>query len=172
MRATGIVRRMDELGRVVIPKELRRTMRIREGEELEVFTTDDNSLVLKKYSAMEELADFRHDYASSVYGATGYTAIITDNDKVVAVSGDIKGVRIGDVVSDKLTAIYDGRRRVELPAEEDIFSGKAEYRSAVVAPIISGGDVMGGVILRARKPASELALKTADTAAAFFASRV
>ena len=153
MRATGIVRRMDELGRVVIPKELRRTMRIREGEELEVFTTDDNALVLKKFSAMEELADFRHDYASSVYGATGYTAIITDNDKVVAVSGDIKGVRIGDVVSDKLTAIYDGRR-------------------AVVAPIISGGDVMGGVILLSRKPSSELALKTADTAAAFFASRV
>ena len=172
MRATGIVRRMDELGRVVIPKELRRTMRIREGEELEVFTTDDNALVLKKFSAMEELADFRHDYASSVYGATGYTVIITDNDKVVAASGDIKGVRIGDAVGEKLAQIYDGRRRVELPAEEDIFSGKAEYRSAVVAPIISGGDVMGGVILLSRKPSGELAAKTADTAAAFFASRV
>ncbi len=172
MRATGIVRRMDELGRVVIPKELRRTMRIREGEELEVFTTDDNALVLKKYSAMEELADFRHDYASSVYGATGLTAVITDNDKVVAVSGDIKGIRIGDPVSDKLLSAYEGRRRTEFTGADDVFAGKAEYRSAVVAPIISGGDVMGGVVILSSKPASELAAKTAETAAAFFASRV
>ncbi len=137
MRATGIVRRMDELGRVVIPKELRRTMRIREGEELEVFTTDDNAL-----------------------------------DKVVAVSGDIKGIRIGDPVSDKLLSAYEGRRRTEFTGADDVFAGKAEYRSAVVAPIISGGDVMGGVVILSSKPASELAAKTAETAAAFFASRV
>lgn len=87
MRSTGIVRRMDELGRVVIPKELRRTLRIREGEELEVLTTDDSELVLRKYSAIDELADFKADYVRSIYTTTGLTALITDNDRVLAAAG-------------------------------------------------------------------------------------
>jgi AbrB family transcriptional regulator (stage V sporulation protein T) len=105
MRATGIVRRIDELGRVVIPKEIRRTMRIREGEELEVFTGDDDSLILKKYSAVKEFSNFAAEYASSVYLSTGYTTLVFDMDNLVAVSGDIKLYKTGAAISYKLEKV-------------------------------------------------------------------
>ena len=106
MRSTGIVRRMDELGRVVIPKELRRTLRIREGEELEVLTTDDSELVLRKYSAIDELADFKADYVRSIYTTTGLTALITDNDRVLAAAGKNAPAIAGEGVLSKKTAVW------------------------------------------------------------------
>ena len=87
MRATGVVRRIDDLGRIVIPKEIRRTMRMREGDPLEIFTGGNGEIVLKKYSVMAELAQFSQGYADSLYKVSGLTCIICDNDQVIACAG-------------------------------------------------------------------------------------
>ena len=87
MKATGIVRRIDDLGRVVIPKEIRRTLRIREGDPLEIFVDREGEVILKKYSPIGELGDFAQEYADSLYESTGHIALISDRDAIVAVSG-------------------------------------------------------------------------------------
>ncbi len=175
MRQTGIVRRMDELGRVVIPKELRRTMRIREGEEVEVYQKDD-SLIIKKFSAVGEMIDFQYEYAVSIYRTTGYTAIITDTDKVVAISGDLEKCPIGTPISEKLASIMDARR-VEILKGKDkkSFFSEAlsqEVQSEIVVPILSNGDVMGAVVLYTKKEPNETFIKIAETAAHFLSQRL
>ena len=87
MKATGIVRRIDDLGRVVIPKEIRRTLRIREGDPLEIFTDREGEVILKKYSPIGELGTLAKLYAESLAQTLGCTVCITDMDQVVAVSG-------------------------------------------------------------------------------------
>lgn len=90
MKATGIVRRIDDLGRVVIPKEIRRTMRIREGDPLEIFTDRDGEVIFKKYSPIGELGEFASQYAETLYKTSGYPACITDRDTIIAISGAAK----------------------------------------------------------------------------------
>ena len=87
MKATGIVRRIDDLGRVVIPKEIRRTMRIREGDPLEIFTERDGEVIFKKYSPIGELGEFAAGYAETLAKTSGIAVVITDKDSVIAVSG-------------------------------------------------------------------------------------
>ena len=174
MQTNGIVRRMDELGRVVIPKELRRTMRIREGEELQVYATED-SLILKKFSAVSEMIDFQQEYASSIYRKTGFTTFITDNDKVIAMSGDLgkcaPGTPVDELLEDSMLA-----RKVSAYYGIDIkpfFDGNTTgVNGQVVAPIVSNGDVMGAVVLYLKKEPNELAVKTAETCAYFIAGRL
>ena len=87
MKATGIVRRIDDLGRIVVPKEIRRTLRIREGDPLEIFTDREGEIILKKYSPIGELGEFAKEYADSLYEATGHIAAISDRDQIIAVAG-------------------------------------------------------------------------------------
>ena len=102
MKATGIVRRIDELGRVVIPKEIRRTLRIREGDPLEIFTDRDGEVILKKYSPIGELGDFAKEYAESLYQALGHTAVICDKDAVIAVAGGSKRELMDKPISEEV----------------------------------------------------------------------
>ena len=90
MKATGVVRRIDDLGRIVLPKELRRTMRIKEGESLEIYTDGDNKIVLKKYSPVNQMTDFVKEFTESMSTTNKRNIIITDNEKIVAASGDFK----------------------------------------------------------------------------------
>ena len=87
MKATGIVRRIDDLGRVVIPKEIRRTLRIREGDPLEIFTDREGEVILKKYSPIGELGDFAAEYAESLHNTSGHIICVADRDSIIAVSG-------------------------------------------------------------------------------------
>ena len=87
MKATGIVRRIDELGRVVIPKEIRRTLRIREGDPLEIFTDRDGEVILKKYSPIGELSGFAKEYTESLVRALGHVALICDKDQIISAAG-------------------------------------------------------------------------------------
>ena len=87
MKATGVVRRIDDLGRVVIPKEIRKTLRIKEGDPLEIFTDREGQIILKKYSPIGELTEFATEYAETLSKTTGHIACITDKDNVIAVSG-------------------------------------------------------------------------------------
>ncbi len=110
MKATGIVRRIDDLGRVVIPKEIRRTLRIKEGTPLEIFTDKEGEVILKKYSPIGELSVFAKEYAESLAQTTGMIACITDHDQVVAASGQGSRELMGKAISKELDRVITGER--------------------------------------------------------------
>lgn len=181
MKATGIVRRIDDLGRVVIPKEIRRTLRIREGDPLEIFTDREGEVILKKYSPIGELSEFANEYAESLYETTRYIAIITDRDTVVAVSGSSKKEYLDKRLSPELEKIIESRelysasgvtKPIRITANE---FNPDTYTSQVISPIIANGDPIGAVILVTKEnnaKMSELEEKLAKTASSFLARQM
>lgn len=148
MKTTGVVRRIDDLGRIVIPKEIRKTLRIKDGESVEIFLDSDN-IVLKKYSPMGGLPDFYMDYVDSIYSEIGGNVIIVDRDKIVAVAGDYKKKYLNKRISTELDEIIQNRVVIYSEDVSDIVlsSGMLERCSYVIAPIISNGDAIGAVII-------------------------
>jgi AbrB family transcriptional regulator (stage V sporulation protein T) len=176
MKATGIVRRIDDLGRVVIPKEIRRTLRIREGDPLEIFVDRDGEVILKKYSPINELGDFAKEYAESLADSTGHIVLIADRDTYIAVAGgskkDYHNKSIGKVVE---TSMSDRKTLVEPNGTDaELIDGIKENTSHVIAPIIAGGDPIGAVVMIGKegKKLSELEQKLAETAAGFLARQM
>ncbi len=152
MKATGIVRRIDDLGRVVIPKEIRRTLRIREGEPLEIFTDREGEIILKKYSPMGELSRFAKEYAESLASVSGCTICITDHDQIIAASGYgkkelqdkfLSKCMLGVIQERQSVIAYRGEQKYVPVVEEtqESFSGEIIY------PIICEGDILGAVVL-------------------------
>lgn len=185
MKATGIVRRIDDLGRVVIPKEIRRTLRIREGDPLEIFVDRDGEVILKKYSPIGELGDFAKEYADSLYEAIGHIALIADRDSVIAVSGAPKKEFLNKSVGSLVERVMEERKTLLLnkPGEQKNHRGPligddeedGRFSAYVVAPIISGGDPIGAVILCSKEPdvtMGELETKLSETAAGFLAKQM
>ena len=119
MKATGIVRRIDDLGRVVIPKEIRRTMRIREGDPLEIFTASDGEVIFKKYSPIGELSEFADQYAEVLCRATDLPVIITDRDHVISVSGISKKEYLERRISSELETLMESRTNYTASADEE-----------------------------------------------------
>lgn len=172
MKTTGIVRRIDELGRVVIPKELRRTMHIKEGEEMEVFVAPDDTLVLKKYSALKALGDFCKEYAEILYKHTGNNCLVCDNDQFIACAGD-KELYTGKRISKALETFLAKRKSAYL-RNNDMFSvanEAAEYKDMAVAPLVYNGDMLGGIMLLGKIPMGEISLKLVEVAAGFLAKQ-
>jgi len=178
MKATGIVRRIDDLGRVVIPKEIRRTLRIREGDPLEIFVDRDGEVILKKYSPIGELGDFAKEYADSLYESLGHMTLISDRDNVIAVSGVAKKEymekSIGKVVENSMderrTIVESNKGTYEICRDIN-----EEYTSYCVAPIVAGGDPIGSVILLSKTEGvkmGDLEMKLTETAAGFLAKQM
>ncbi len=171
MKATGIVRRIDDLGRVVIPKELRRTLRIREGDPLEIFVNNDGEVIFKKYSPIGELGDFAADYAETLAKASGQGAIITDRDNIIAVSGMPKKELMEKPVSEELESLMSEKRSVTSEQSKTVFVSQMsdKYSARVVVPIISEGDTIGSVlfVMHEGKNPSEVENKLAESAANF-----
>lgn len=175
MKATGIVRRIDDLGRVVIPKEIRRTLRLREGTPLEIFTDREGEIILKKYSPMVELTAFSGQYAEAMAQSTGLIVCITDRDQVIAVSGGSKKDILQKTISKQLEHIIGERTIVTATKEDKAFisltSDEMEGITAeVIAPIICEGDAIGSVSLLSRDVKAkfgDMELKLVLTAAAF-----
>ena len=183
MKATGIVRRIDDLGRVVIPKEIRRTLRIREGDPLEIFTDREGEVILKKYSPIGELSEFAREYVESLSDTLGYVACISDKDAIVAVSGGAKKEFKDKSISPQLEQIMESRRTVianrsnneELQAVVANMEDMDRYSSQVIAPIISAGDPIGSVVLLAKDTDAsmgDLEVKIAETAAGFLGKQM
>ncbi len=148
MKATGIVRRIDDLGRVVIPKEIRRTMRIREGDPLEIYTAADGEVIFKKYSPMGDFAEVTAQYAEVLSKALGLPVLVTDRDRVVAVSGAPKKELTDRRISKELEDIMTNRAGFVAAADEALTLRPLESddRKACMAfPIIGNGDVSGCV---------------------------
>lgn len=152
MKATGIVRRIDDLGRVVIPKEIRRTLRIREGDPLEIFTDRQGEVILKKYSPIGELAVFAKEYAESLATTLACTVCITDHDQIVAAAGYGKKELQDKFINKRLESIMDAREQVAACAGEKKYvpltdENSEDFASQVICPIICEGDVLGTVVL-------------------------
>ena len=151
MKATGIVRRMDDLGRVVIPKEIRRTLRIREGDPLEIFTERDGAVVFRKYSPLGELADFTRQLCQAVQSRTGFLTAVSDRETLLAAAGpgaqELKDRRLAPELLRRLEA----RERC-CPRGQGLPLAMAEGTSQLTGaavPVLCRGDLLGAVLLGA-----------------------
>ncbi len=152
MKATGIVRRIDDLGRVVIPKEIRKTLRIKEGTPLEIFTDREGEIILKKYSPIGELNVFAKEYAEALAQSSGMVACITDHDQVVAAAGQGSREYVGkpiskaleDAITERSSVFANGNDRSRIPVTEE---QREPLYSQIMQPIISAGDTIGSVLL-------------------------
>ena len=175
MKATGIVRRIDDLGRVVIPKEIRRTLRLREGTPLEIFTDREGEIILKKYSPMVELTAFATQYAESMAQSTGMMVCITDRDQIIAVSGGPKKDLLQKNISKQLEHSINERGTIVAGKDDKQFvpitTEEIEGVTAqAVMPIICEGDAIGSVALLSREPKAkfgEMEVRLVATAAGF-----
>lgn len=177
MKATGIVRRIDDLGRVVIPKEIRRTLRIREGDPLEIFVDREGEVILKKYSPISELGDFAKEYAEALYDSLNHLVLIADRDTFIAVAGGSKkeylNKGIGELVevamAERKTMLEEQNGEYQLAGES-----KEEVSGYCIAPIVAGGDPIGAVVLIAKDDGvmGEVEKKLAETAASFLARQM
>lgn len=182
MKATGIVRRIDDLGRVVIPKEIRRTLRIREGDPLEIFTDKDGEVILKKYSPIGELGDFATQYADSIHKTSGHITCIADRDTIIAVSGASKKEFLEKSLSTEVERIIEEKNTLVIKSSDDksitILADEGtdkKYTSQVVSPIISEGDPIGAVMLLSSDPnikMGEVEAKLAQSAASFLGKQM
>ena len=149
MRATGVIRRIDDLGRIVIPKEIRRSLRMREGDPLEIFTDRGGEVILKKYSPIGELSEFATGYAETLSKTTGHIACITDKDSVIAVSGGSKKEFLEQSLSPELEKVMENKQiytskennEIALPITQND-NKERRFNSQVIYPIISDGDVI------------------------------
>lgn len=178
MKATGIVRRIDDLGRIVIPKEIRRTLRIREGDPLEIFTDREGEIILKKYSPIGELGTFAREYAESLAQNAGHITCIVDKDQIIAVSGGAKKEFMEKHISSELEKVLNSRNTHIATREENNFVPILEdddgaYNYELIAPIISEGDVLGAVVmLSSNQKMGEVEEKLAQTASGFLGKQM
>jgi AbrB family transcriptional regulator (stage V sporulation protein T) len=161
MKATGIVRRIDDLGRVVVPKEIRRTLRIREGDPLEIFTNNSGEVILKKYSPIHDLSEYASEYAETVSKILGGTIIVSDTDQVIVASG---------------TNRKDYSNKKVDPELDKIIQSKNQYSndSKIVVPIVSHGDPIGSITIlpKDNQRLGDVELKIAEVGASFLAKQM
>ena len=178
MKATGIVRRVDDLGRVVIPKEIRRTLKIREGDPLEIYTEKDGGVIFRKYSPMGDLQEFAAQMCESIGSATGHIAAIADRDSIIALAGAPKRELVDKPNSTELEKLMEQRKHYRYQAGDSVIRASEstdKYHLGVAAPILSQGDLMGCVMLLLQEhdaPLSESDQVLAQTAAGFLGKQM
>ena len=174
MKATGIVRRIDDLGRVVIPKEIRRTLHIREADPLEIFTDREGQVILKKYSPLGEMSTFAKQYAESLAQVSGHAALIADREQFIASCGGYKQL-VGKAVSEQLDRkVQERESGIAVKGDRSYITicdeGSSDYYSQAIAPILCEGDVIGSVVLLqndSKQRMGEVELKLIQSAASF-----
>ncbi|MBE3583859.1 MAG: AbrB/MazE/SpoVT family DNA-binding domain-containing protein [Limnochordaceae bacterium] len=177
MKETGVVRRMDELGRIVIPKEIRRTLRIREGDPLEIFIDRGNEVILKRYAPLTAVEDHAQEYADALHDSLGHIAVITDTQEVVGVAGAPKKSLLGKQVNEEaLRALVAAEDMVITKgSDQPVLIEGFEPESQVVVPIRKDGDLEGVVIVASKDPklpVGDLEREVARTAADFLAKQL
>lgn len=183
MKATGVVRRIDDLGRIVIPKEIRKTLRIREGDPLEIFTDKEGEIILKKYSPIGELNEFASQYAETLAKTTGHIACISDKDTIIAVSGAPKKEYLEKSVSSELEKLMEdkviwsskGKAEKQMPVLLTDNENGEKYSSQMIYPIIAEGDTIGTVMLLSTEPSTKMndvELKVVQSAAGFLGKQM
>ncbi len=180
MKATGIVRRIDDLGRIVIPKEIRRTLRIREGDPLEIYTDANGEVIFKKYSPIGEMSPFASQYAEVLYKATAMPTLISDRDHIVAAAGVPKKEFLERRITQPLEDLMESRNSFSAFSSKDQnfrpIEG-IEKTASLIYPIIAAGDVTGAVIMLSNTEVKdettiESNTKLAQTAATFLGKQM
>ena len=178
MKATGIVRRVDDLGRIVIPKEIRRTLKIREGDPLEIYTEKDGGVIFRKYAPMGDLQDFASQICESIGANTGRIAAVSDRDSIIALSGAPKRELMDKPNSGELGKLMEQRKNYRYSPGDTLLKvseGSDKYHLGVAAPILSQGDLMGCVMLlmdESTDPMVEADQKLAQTVAGFLGKQM
>jgi AbrB family transcriptional regulator (stage V sporulation protein T) len=179
MKATGIVRKIDDLGRIVIPKEIRKGLRIRVGDPLEIYVEKNGEIILKKYAPMGDLLTISEQYADTIFSTVGFSVCITDTDTVIAVSGCPKKDYLDKEINESVLKIMDERLVWSTKDDATIKivkgEGTTKYASQLIAPIISDGDVIGSIILFSldfAKKVTEVELKIVQSAATFLSKQM
>lgn len=177
MKATGIVRRIDDLGRVVVPKEIRRTLRIREGDPLEIFVDREGEVILKKYSPINELGHFAKEYADALFDSLQMPVLICDRDEIIAMAGESKKDYLNKNIGSHLVKAIENRSQVfeTEPATIEVIEGnEQELHSYCISPVIANGDPIGCVMIFSKddNKLSKVEQKAAETAAAFLAKQM
>ena len=175
MKATGIVRRIDDLGRVVIPKEIRRTMRIREGDPLEIFTDREGGVIFKKYSPVADVATYAADVCASLHSVAGLFCAVCDSDSVIAFSGSGKKDVLDRRISEDLGQLLENRKPyLSDSGEIALTAEKISPAICAAAPIISNGDLLGGIVFlqSSDKKATDSEQKLLSAAAMFISKQL
>jgi AbrB family transcriptional regulator, stage V sporulation protein T len=185
MHATGIIRRIDVLGRVVIPKEIRRILRIREGDPLEIFVDQEHGVILKKYSPMGNLYEIAKEYTDALNQSTGHIACIADREMIIAVTGAPQNDFLAKPLCKAAEKATDNRKAIIIakPGEHKLCDacpiknglGVCNFKAQVIAPIISEGDLIGAVILSGKEPGvvmGEMEIKIVETTAGFLSKQM
>ena len=181
MKATGIVRRIDELGRIVVPKDLRRMLRLREKDPIEIFTDREGGVILKKYSPIKGLNNFVNEYSASLQQTIGNVILICDRDNIISVNGVTHKKFLDKKVSADLEKVMENRKSLALGEgmkktiilfEDEELDG---YSAQIISPILAEGDVVGAVIINSEekdKKFSKMEFKLAETAALFLGKQI
>lgn len=177
MKATGIVRRIDDLGRVVVPKEIRRTLRIHEGDPLEIFTDTEGEIILKKYSPMGELGAFVGEICEAVFKTTKRSFLVSDRDVIIAASGSFAQDIVGTHISQSLKTLMEERTRYECKDNGKSVSAREDGSLAIslAYPIITQGDVSGCVLFVEENKGAQLTeteIKMAEMLALFLSTQL
>ena len=171
MKATGIVRRIDDLGRVVIPKEIRRTMRIREGDPLEIYTDREGGVIFRKYSQLGDVSDFAAQLCDTISRVAGLPAVITDRDSCIAAGGIPRREVVDKRVSARVEQIMEERQSVRAAGQAvPLCDSTDKYHVLAAVPILSEGDVLGCVLFVSEGEApepGEVEVKLAQVVAGF-----
>ncbi|MBE6153396.1 MAG: AbrB/MazE/SpoVT family DNA-binding domain-containing protein [Firmicutes bacterium] len=147
MKATGVIRRIDELGRIVIPKEIRKKLKIRDGESIEIFTDNLNQIILKKYSFSEDYTVIIESYVESIYETLKKDILITDRDKFISGISELKKDCEQKDISDFLIRTLDRREVKRDKGEIELCNGKIYSGNYIIYPIISSLEPIGSIIL-------------------------
>ena len=178
MKATGIVRRIDDLGRIVIPKEIRRTLRIREGDPLEIYTEANGEVIFKKYSPIGEMSPFASQYAEVLYKASSLPTLICDRDHVVAAAGVSKKEFLERRITQSTEDLMENRENFSANSSKNSITPieGIDRKASIIYPIIASGDVTGAVIMLASDDktnnSTETDVKLVQTAATFLGKQM
>ncbi len=170
MKATGIFRRIDELGRIVIPKEIRKNLKIREGDNIEIYISNNEEIILRKYSSLKNIQDFAQRFTDSIYSLLKNNIIVTDKDHVIAISGNLKKNYIDKEISDELLSFIIRRNNLLEKHKKNIAIIKDETLECtyIIEPIVVDGDVVGLFVILSEETVGETEQKIAQIATEFF----
>ena len=170
MKAIGVVRRIDDLGRIVIPKELRKTMRIKEGDSLEIFIDGSDKVILRKYSPVQNINEIVNEFVSGLYESCKSDIIVTDNEQVISVAGDIPKELIGKKISQHFADRIRNRTTqiIDKPTNFEITDGFRPNRPTVFKPISVYGDILGSLIIISNNQITDVERSLVDFSTTFF----
>ncbi len=181
MRATGMIRRVDEIGRLVLPSDIRKTLKIRNGDPIEIFVNGEEEVILKKYSPFVDLIEIAEIYVEALYESIGFISLVTNRDMVIAVAGASKDDFFGKLISEPVQKAIEERQVTVMPKPGElsecypICEGEEKFTAQVIAPVIARDELIGAVILGCKEAGvimGNMEVKIATTTAGFLAKQI